>query len=42
MENGSAELVYEIPELVEVGDFAQLTLGGGYIGADNFWQTEWF
>jgi hypothetical protein len=48
MENRSAELVHEVPELVyevptllEVGDFAELTLGGGSFGMDNFWQTEY-
>ncbi|MCU1605290.1 MAG: hypothetical protein JWP46_1755 [Modestobacter sp.] len=49
MENGSVELVHEVPELgyevptlAEVGDFALLTRGGWDIGNDNSWLTIWF
>jgi hypothetical protein len=33
--------LYVPPSLVEVGDFTRLTLGGGWVGFDNFWLTEW-
>ncbi|MCD0449561.1 lasso RiPP family leader peptide-containing protein [Actinocorallia sp. API 0066] len=36
------DAVYEPPLLTEVGGFTRLTLGGGYLGLDNFWQTDWY
>ncbi|MBL1081077.1 lasso RiPP family leader peptide-containing protein [Streptomyces actinomycinicus] len=33
------EMGYEPPTLVEVGDFAQLTMGGCDYGNDNHYQT---
>jgi hypothetical protein len=33
--------LYVPPALVEVGHFTRLTMGGGYYGLDNFWQTQW-
>ena len=33
--------LYVPPTLVKVGRFTRLTMGGGYRGLDNSWQTQW-
>ncbi|SHN47901.1 lasso RiPP family leader peptide-containing protein [Cryptosporangium aurantiacum] len=35
------ETTYVSPTLIEVGDFAELTLGNGGGGVDTFWEC-WF
>ncbi|MET9290772.1 lasso RiPP family leader peptide-containing protein [Streptomyces sp. NPDC003077] len=42
METCETEMVYQAPELVEVGDFAELTLGqGGYDPEGYHGYTGW-